>query len=62
MDRRHVLLLTFPAQGHLNPSLQFAKRLINMGIEKVTFTTSVYARPGAKLAPVNPVPSTVVQL
>ncbi|KAL6582057.1 hypothetical protein OROMI_006071 [Orobanche minor] len=44
MDGRHVLLLTFPAQGHINPSLQFAKRLINMGIDKVTFTTSVYAR------------------
>ncbi|KAI3470050.1 hypothetical protein Pfo_026713 [Paulownia fortunei] len=43
MDRRHVLLMTFPAQGHINPSLQFAKRLINMGI-KVTFATSVYAR------------------
>ncbi|KAL0382832.1 UNVERIFIED_CONTAM: UDP-glycosyltransferase 75C1 [Sesamum calycinum] len=43
MARRHVLLVTFPAQGHINPSLQFAKRLIEMGIE-VTFATSVYAR------------------
>ncbi|KAL0382829.1 UNVERIFIED_CONTAM: UDP-glycosyltransferase 75C1 [Sesamum calycinum] len=43
MGRRHVLLVTFPAQGHINPSLQFAKRLIDMGIE-VTFATSVYAR------------------
>ncbi|KAL0403677.1 UNVERIFIED_CONTAM: UDP-glycosyltransferase 75C1 [Sesamum radiatum] len=43
MARRHVLLVTFPAQGHINPSLQFAKRLIDMGIE-VTFATSVYAR------------------
>ncbi|KAL0358477.1 UNVERIFIED_CONTAM: UDP-glycosyltransferase 75C1 [Sesamum angustifolium] len=43
MARRHVLLVTFPAQGHINPSLQFAKSLIEMGIE-VTFATSVYAR------------------
>ncbi|KAL8480973.1 hypothetical protein ACS0TY_027488 [Phlomoides rotata] len=43
MDKRHVLLVSFPAQGHINPSLQFAKRLIDMGID-VTFATSVYAR------------------
>ncbi|KAK6161665.1 hypothetical protein DH2020_005046 [Rehmannia glutinosa] len=43
MEQRHVLLITFPAQGHINPSLQFAKRLTNMGID-VTFATSVYAR------------------
>ncbi|KAI8002464.1 hypothetical protein LOK49_LG08G02232 [Camellia lanceoleosa] len=39
----HILLLTFPAQGHINPSLQFAKRLINMGLQ-VTFATSVFAQ------------------
>ncbi|KAL3835028.1 hypothetical protein ACJIZ3_009764 [Penstemon smallii] len=43
MDIRHVLLVTFPAQGHINPSLQFAKRLINMGIQ-VTFATTLSAR------------------
>ncbi|KAL0403676.1 UNVERIFIED_CONTAM: UDP-glycosyltransferase 75C1 [Sesamum radiatum] len=43
MGRRHVLLVTFPAQGHINPSLQFAKRLIDMGIE-VTFATTHTAR------------------
>ncbi|KAI3454852.1 hypothetical protein Pfo_011515 [Paulownia fortunei] len=42
MGRRHVLLATFPAQGHINPALQFAKRLLNTGIQ-VTFFTSVYA-------------------
>ncbi|KAL3829282.1 hypothetical protein ACJIZ3_018084 [Penstemon smallii] len=42
MVKRHILLATFPAQGHINPSLQLAKRLINMGIQ-VTFFTSVYA-------------------
>ncbi|KAL8048585.1 hypothetical protein ABFX02_07G075500 [Erythranthe guttata] len=42
-QQRHVLLVTFPVQGHINPSLQFAKRLTAMGI-KVTFATSLYAR------------------
>ncbi|KAL0451979.1 UNVERIFIED_CONTAM: UDP-glycosyltransferase 75C1 [Sesamum latifolium] len=43
MARHHVLLVTFPAQGHINPALQFAKKLISMGIE-VTFATTVHAR------------------
>ncbi|KAK4436887.1 UDP-glycosyltransferase 75C1 [Sesamum alatum] len=43
MARHHVLLVTFPAQGHINPSLQFAKRLINTGIQ-VTFATTLHAR------------------
>ncbi|KAJ9541511.1 hypothetical protein OSB04_028017 [Centaurea solstitialis] len=38
----HFLLLTFPAQGHINPTLQFAKRLLRLGV-KVTFATSVSA-------------------
>ncbi|CAK9133717.1 unnamed protein product [Ilex paraguariensis] len=38
----HILFVTFPAQGHINPSLQFAKRLIQMGVE-VTFVTSLSA-------------------
>ncbi|CAK9139692.1 unnamed protein product [Ilex paraguariensis] len=38
----HILLVTFPAQGHINPSLQFTKRLIQMGVE-VTFVTSLSA-------------------
>lgn len=42
MVQPHILLVTFPAQGHINPSLQFAKRLVPLGIE-VTFATSVYA-------------------
>ncbi|CAN4090848.1 unnamed protein product [Withania somnifera] len=38
----HVLLVTFPSQGHINPSLQLAKRLVNLGV-KVTFSTSLTA-------------------
>ncbi|OMP02576.1 UDP-glucuronosyl/UDP-glucosyltransferase [Corchorus olitorius] len=34
-----ILLVTFPVQGHINPSLQFAKRLINLGVH-VTFMTA----------------------
>ncbi|XP_057486595.1 crocetin glucosyltransferase, chloroplastic-like [Actinidia eriantha] len=43
MVHGHALVLTFPAQGHINPALQFAKRLIRMGME-VTFATSVFAQ------------------
>jgi UDP:flavonoid glycosyltransferase YjiC (YdhE family) len=39
MVQRHFLLVTFPAQGHINPALQFAKRLISLGAH-VTFATS----------------------
>ncbi|KAL1561578.1 Anthocyanidin 3-O-glucoside 5-O-glucosyltransferase 1 [Salvia divinorum] len=42
MGRRRVVLATFPAQGHINPALQFAKRLLKAGTD-VTFFTSVYA-------------------
>eukprot|EP00262_Sarcandra_glabra_P005613 TRINITY_DN1733_c1_g1_i4.p1 TRINITY_DN1733_c1_g1~~TRINITY_DN1733_c1_g1_i4.p1 ORF type:complete len:465 (+),score=51.18 TRINITY_DN1733_c1_g1_i4:403-1797(+) len=37
----HFLLITLPAQGHINPTLQFAKRLTRLGAH-VTFVTSVY--------------------
>ncbi|KAB1213520.1 Anthocyanidin 3-O-glucoside 5-O-glucosyltransferase [Morella rubra] len=42
MVHRHFLLLTFPAQGHINPVLQFAKRLIRLGAH-VTLATSLSA-------------------
>ncbi|XP_042516928.1 phloretin 4'-O-glucosyltransferase-like [Macadamia integrifolia] len=40
--QRHFLLVTFPAQGHINPTLQFAKRLIAIGA-RVTLATTVSA-------------------
>ncbi|KAK9288696.1 hypothetical protein L1049_017159 [Liquidambar formosana] len=43
MGHPHFLLVTFPAQGHINPSLQFAKRLLRMGVH-VTFASSTFAR------------------
>ncbi|KAI3723407.1 hypothetical protein L2E82_34950 [Cichorium intybus] len=38
----HFLLVTYPAQGHINPALQFAKRLLRLGV-KVTFVTCLSA-------------------
>ncbi|XP_058200920.1 crocetin glucosyltransferase, chloroplastic-like [Rhododendron vialii] len=43
MVHRHFLLLTFPAQGHINPCLQLGKRLVRVGVH-VTFVTSVSAQ------------------
>nr|GLL44269.1 crocetin glucosyltransferase, chloroplastic-like isoform X1 [Ipomoea trifida] len=38
----HVLLVMYPAQGQINPCLQFAKRLVKLGV-KITFMTSISA-------------------
>lgn len=37
----HVIVLTYPAQGHINPLLQFAKRLASKGL-KATLATTHY--------------------
>ncbi|KAF8393828.1 hypothetical protein HHK36_020026 [Tetracentron sinense] len=37
----HVLLLPFPAQGHMNPLFQFSKRLASKGL-KVTLATTTF--------------------
>lgn len=37
----HIILLPYPAQGHINPLLQFAKRLVAKGL-KATFATTPY--------------------
>ncbi|OMP02580.1 UDP-glucuronosyl/UDP-glucosyltransferase [Corchorus olitorius] len=42
MAQPKILLITLPAQGHINPSLQFAKKLIRYGVH-VTFMTAVSA-------------------
>ncbi|KAE8022885.1 hypothetical protein FH972_008646 [Carpinus fangiana] len=41
MVHANFLLVTLPAQGHINPSLQFAKRLLLLGA-RVTFATTVF--------------------
>ncbi|KAG2675795.1 hypothetical protein I3760_12G023100 [Carya illinoinensis] len=40
-QRGHVIVLTYPAQGHINPLLQFGKRLASKGL-KVTLATTHY--------------------
>lgn len=39
--RGHVIVLTYPAQGHINPLFQFAKRLASKGL-KATLGTTPY--------------------
>ncbi|PKI78055.1 hypothetical protein CRG98_001675 [Punica granatum] len=39
--RSHVVVLTYPAQGHINPLLQFTKRLAAKGL-RATFATTPY--------------------
>ncbi|KFK44472.1 hypothetical protein AALP_AA1G260900 [Arabis alpina] len=39
--QRHVVMLPYPVQGHLNPMVQFAKRLVSKGV-KVTVATTTY--------------------
>ncbi|KAI3930335.1 hypothetical protein MKW92_050002 [Papaver armeniacum] len=43
----HVLVLPLPVQGHINPILQFSKRLVSKGI-KVTLFTSIFASKSVK--------------
>uniref|UniRef100_A0A7N0UQU5 Glycosyltransferase n=1 Tax=Kalanchoe fedtschenkoi TaxID=63787 RepID=A0A7N0UQU5_KALFE len=45
----HFVVLSFPAQGHINPNLQFSKRLLRIGV-RVTFVASSYARLGTSTA------------
>ncbi|KAK1567945.1 hypothetical protein Q3G72_018425 [Acer saccharum] len=40
-DRPHCLVLSYPTQGHLNPVLQFSKRLQHKGV-KVTLATTLF--------------------
>ncbi|KAJ4957159.1 hypothetical protein NE237_013942 [Protea cynaroides] len=42
MPQLHFLVISFPAQGHINPALQFAKRLTRSEAQ-VTFLTSMSA-------------------
>ncbi|GKE21404.1 hypothetical protein Tco_1432916, partial [Tanacetum coccineum] len=37
----HILLFPYPSQGHMNPIIEFGKRLISKGV-KVTLITTVY--------------------
>ncbi|KAA8532158.1 hypothetical protein F0562_006700 [Nyssa sinensis] len=39
-SRTHVMVIPFPIQGHINPMLQFAKRLASKGISVTLVTTT----------------------
>ncbi|KAL2332624.1 hypothetical protein Fmac_013837 [Flemingia macrophylla] len=41
MSQHRFLLIAYPLQGHINPALQFAKRLASTGAH-VTFATTLY--------------------
>ncbi|CAJ2668139.1 unnamed protein product [Trifolium pratense] len=41
MAQHNFLIISYPIQGHINPALQFAKRVINLGAH-VTFATTIY--------------------
>ncbi|KAL6893685.1 hypothetical protein ACP4OV_007783 [Aristida adscensionis] len=40
----HVLVVPFPSQGHMNPMVQFAKRLASKGVATTVVTTRFIAR------------------
>ena len=42
MERKtHILVIPYPVQGHINPMLQFSKRLATMGARVTLVTTSI---------------------
>ncbi|XP_062109254.1 phloretin 4'-O-glucosyltransferase-like [Humulus lupulus] len=43
MMRPRFIFVSFPAHGHINPSLQLAKRLIRVYHSEVTFVTTIFA-------------------
>ncbi|KAJ6880662.1 hypothetical protein NC652_033867 [Populus alba x Populus x berolinensis] len=40
--KAHYLVLSFLAQGHINPMLQFSKRLEHKGVKVTPVTTLFY--------------------
>ncbi|XP_044465648.1 UDP-glycosyltransferase 74F2-like [Mangifera indica] len=53
--RAHILVVPYPSQGHINPTLQFGKRLASKGL-KITFAITNFISNTMK-----PQPSTSVQ-
>lgn len=48
--RAHVLILPYPSQGHINPTLQCAKRLVNRGL-KATLVTTIFITKTTEIKP-----------
>ncbi|MED6201723.1 hypothetical protein PIB30_097918, partial [Stylosanthes scabra] len=49
--RPHCLVLSYPAQGHINPMIQFSKLLVHEGIKVTLATTSFYSKSLQKMPP-----------
>ncbi|XP_012080127.2 UDP-glycosyltransferase 74B1 [Jatropha curcas] len=54
----HVIIVAYPAQGHINPLLQFAKRLASKGLKATLATTpytisSIQASPAVGIEPIS---------
>lgn len=49
-SKARVLVLPYPAQGHISPMLQFAKRLVSRGVG-VTLATTVFVAKSMHAAP-----------
>ncbi|XP_021290116.1 UDP-glycosyltransferase 74E2-like [Herrania umbratica] len=47
LGETHVLVLPFPVQGHINPMLQFSKRLASKSLRVTLITTSKSMQPSA---------------
>ncbi|XP_021719003.1 UDP-glycosyltransferase 74B1-like [Chenopodium quinoa] len=56
-NSRHVMVLTYPAQGHINPLLQFTKLMASKGIKATLATTrytaSAIQAPGITIEPIS---------
>lgn len=59
-QKAHVLSVPYPAQGHINPILQFSKHLASKGLKATLATTLFIANSNIK--PNSLLPSTKVQL
>ncbi|XP_017972910.1 PREDICTED: UDP-glycosyltransferase 74G1 [Theobroma cacao] len=53
-NNAHVLILPYTAQGHINPMLQFAKRLVSKGL-KATLVTSTFISKSMLVDPNTPI-------
>lgn len=52
--KAHVLVVPYPAQGHINPMLQFSKRLASKGIRPTLVTTAYISKSMHMTRPASP--------
>lgn len=49
--RAQVLILPYPSQGHINPTIQFAKRIVSKGL-KATLARAIFITKSTQIEPV----------